>query len=140
MAARDKDGYGLFGLSSKIKSIRAHRLAWLLVHDDPGDFQVLHKCDNPACCNPDHLFLGTPLENMRDKVAKGRHISGMSLHPEKAAKGERQGNARLTEKQVVEIRRRYRPRQVTLQALANEFGVSFTTIHYVLRTGWKHVS
>jgi hypothetical protein len=51
----------------------AHRLAWKFVHGPAGDSCVLHRCDNRPCCNPDHLWLGTYLDNVRDAVAKGRH-------------------------------------------------------------------
>lgn len=139
VGALDKDGYGVFGVSTLVKSARAHRVAWEFLHGDPGDLCVLHECDNPSCCNPEHLFLGTQADNMRDKMGKGRHRSGLKEHPERAAKGEGHGNAKLTEEQVREIRERYVPRKVTLHQLAKEFGVSFTTVHRALREGWRHI-
>lgn len=135
----DKDGYGVFGVSMKVKSARAHRVAWEFLYGDPGDLCVLHEGDNPSCCNPEHLFLGTQADNVQDKMGKGRHRSGLKERPERAAKGERHGNARLTEDRVKEICRRYTPRKVTLKQLAGEFGVSFTTVHRALRDGWGHV-
>lgn len=63
-------GYGRF------RGDRAHRVSWRLRHGDAGDMQVLHRCDNPSCVNPAHLFLGTPSDNMADKVAKGRQAKG----------------------------------------------------------------
>lgn len=138
-AATDKDGYGVFGVSTRIKSARAHRIAWLLTRGDPKRQLVLHTCDNPSCCNPDHLFLGTPADNMKDKVRKGRHVSGMRTKPERAAKGSAHGSAKLTEEQVKEIRKRYIPRKVTLHQLGAEYNVSFTTVHNALKYGWRHV-
>lgn len=69
--ARLVKGYGLVGNVGG--TIQAHRAAWLLTHFViPDGMQVLHRCDNPPCINPAHLFLGTPADNMRDMVAKGR--------------------------------------------------------------------
>ena len=78
---------------------------------------VLHKCDNPRCINPEHLELGTQASNIADMMQKGRNGN---LH------GEAHGSAKLTDKQVAEIRRRYTPRHPTdgCRALAREFGVS----------------
>jgi hypothetical protein len=66
------NGYGRIGVNGKVQ--RAHRVAYELAHGPiPEGIVVCHRCDNPRCCNPDHLFLGTTQENVDDKVQKGRH-------------------------------------------------------------------
>lgn len=73
--ARTSAGYGMKRINKK--NYYTHRLAYSWANDGiPEDMCVLHKCDNPPCCNPDHLFLGTDADNMADKVAKGRQIRG----------------------------------------------------------------
>lgn len=68
--SKHKQGYGLYGAGPR----RAHRIAWTLIHGEiPPGLQVLHRCDNPPCVNPAHLFLGTDKDNHQDKAAKGRH-------------------------------------------------------------------
>ncbi len=72
---RNKDGYGLTSLNGK--TTVAHRVAWVLTFDSiPDNLYVLHRCDNPACCNPSHLFLGTAEDNAKDCKSKGRHARG----------------------------------------------------------------
>lgn len=92
---------------------------------------VLHKCDNPLCVNPKHLFLGTQNDNMQDKVNKHRQ-----------AKGEIQHLAKLTAETVTEIRRRYKPGcRINGQcAMAREFKVSQSTIREVImKYTWRHL-
>lgn len=75
MGFRKWDGYGWLSrrLAGKSRYMTAHRYAWILTHGEPAaGLHVLHGCDNPPCCNPAHLFLGTHQDNMNDKVAKGR--------------------------------------------------------------------
>lgn len=122
----DKGGYGR--IISKTKgTTKAHRLSWMLFNGSvPDGLCVLHRCDNPRCVNPSHLFLGTNLDNIEDRNNKGRS---------KGARGESSGTAKLTSAQVLEIRRRHRPRSARNSgaALAREFGVSQATISMLLR-------
>jgi len=75
---RDVDGYGRTKVNGK--DIGAHQLAWKLTNGEiPSGHGVLHKCDNPPCCEPAHLFTGTVLDNNRDMLAKGRYWNGRGV-------------------------------------------------------------
>ncbi len=112
MAGRDKDGYGKFKFQGKFQS--AHRMAWIFRHGEiPAGLHVLHKCDEPSCVSPSHLFLGTNQENMDDRTAKDRLPRGHN-HP----------NAKLTDEQAKYARHLYFAERHTPDALAKFFGVS----------------
>lgn len=115
------------------KTWQAHRLAWTLLFGPiPEGLSVCHRCDNPPCVNPSHLWLGTALDNARDKVQKGRMRRGDS-------RGERNGHAKLTEDQVRVIRQRVKAGE-TQTALAAEYGVHLITVsQLVRRLTWRHV-
>jgi hypothetical protein len=82
IASKTRNGYGFFHRGGRVdrKPIRAHRLSWELHNGPiPDGLWVLHKCDNPCCVRPDHLFIGTRSDNMKDCAAKGRiHTVGKS--------------------------------------------------------------
>lgn len=124
----DQNGYGVFYLGGG--DYRAPRFAYEVAFDTAlGDRFVCHRCDNPRCVNPAHLFLGTSQENTADRQAKGRH-----------ARGERQGKAKLTDASVREIRRAL-SEGATQTAVARRFGVTQATIGYVKqRKIWGHVT
>lgn len=67
---RGQRGYGQINVGGR--TLRVHRVSWAMHHGDPGELFVCHKCDNPPCVRPDHLFIGTHTDNMRDKISKGR--------------------------------------------------------------------
>lgn len=128
-----KGAYGSFRIPGyRPKQFRAHRLAWIFTHGHiPDNLYVLHKCDNPPCCNPDHLFLGTHQDNMDDMLKKGRKF---------LSNGELCHTHKLTSQDVIEIRRRYDPSKTTYQMMATEFGVSEQTIREaVTGVNWKHI-
>jgi len=75
----DGDGYGVIVINGK--QCRTHRLSMILAgHDIPAGYFVCHHCDNPPCCNPEHLFIGTLQDNNRDMHNKGRHAQGEKVH------------------------------------------------------------
>ncbi len=120
----DNNGYGLYCCDGRRG---AHRESWTRAFGHPGKLHVLHKCDNPPCVNPDHLFLGTQLDNNRDMYLKGR-----------VPKGERAGRAKLTEAQVIEIRNGYN--NLSLAKIGKLFGVTAATIDDLRRgRSWKHL-
>ncbi len=123
----------------------AHRVAWILTYGEiPDGMWVLHKCDVPKCVRPDHLFLGTPKENVEDMMAKGRHYHGdeqwTRKHPERVPRGEEMVTSKLTEGQVRRIRDRFAAGGVSKNRLAREEGVSHPTIRRIIaRKVWKHI-
>lgn len=123
---KSKSGYGKFKLKDGTQA-RAHRVAWEMTNGKiPDGVFVLHKCDVRACVNPDHLFLGTHADNMRDMVRKGRGLSG-----------EMNGRAKLTAEDVLSIRQSHG----TDAEKARGLGVSEATVRQA-RVGrkWQHLS
>lgn len=130
--------YGVFRIQSG--QWRSHRLAYLLHYGvDPAGLNVLHSCDNPPCCNPLHLSLGTQTDNMRDASRKNR-LYIPSLHGQ-APKGDTHPHAKLKESDIKEIRQMYASGEWLMKDIAARFGVSRPTISDVI-TGrqWSHVS
>lgn len=116
-AGCDRDGYGQLSVDDRI--IRTHRLSYEhFVGPIPHGAHVLHSCDAPACCNPDHLRAGTHVENMADMVARGRTA------------GERNGQAKLTANDVRHIRVRIALGEPQV-GIAKVYGVAPTTIQSI---------
>lgn len=128
-ALSGRDGYGQVSFESKMH--KAHRLMYALeVGPIPERIEVCHRCDVPCCVNPDHLFLGTHLENMIDRDRKGRR---------KAPRGDENSNSKLTERDVRKIKGMIG--SIPVKQIARQFGVDYSTIH-LIKTGrnWSHVS
>lgn len=154
----DRDGYG--SLTDGVRGKRAHRISFDLHHGPiPSGQMVCHHCDNPPCSRPDHLFLGGPISNARDMVAKRRQAAGARngrwqrpdraptgdrngsrTHPERLRRGETNPAAKVTEEQVREMRGRYAAGGVTQAHLASDYGITQGIVSAILRRKlWAHV-
>lgn len=134
---KDKNGYGKFWVNSAKRSIGAHRVSYELYNSKiPDKMIVCHKCDNPSCVNPEHLFIGTQRDNMADKVAKDRQAKGSNhrcnLYPDKVLKGERSGSCKLNDKNVQDIRNLSKEGSYTQQELADKFNISRSQIWNII--------
>lgn len=131
--AKNQDGYGTITYAGKTWLV--HRWSFQLATGiDTGGSQVLHRCDNPPCINPDHLWLGDRSANMADCFAKGR--SSIAPH---FIRGESNGSAKLTAVQVIEIRRRLRSGDFQ-KSIAADYGVSRSLIGQIGQLIiWAHV-
>ena len=124
------NGYGQFWLNGRMQN--AHRVSWELTNGPiPKGLEILHKCDNPPCVNPSHLWAGTQTENQQDSIRKGRFVRGV-----------KNGHNKLTPEQVLEIRKTYikntssrkgHPLPFSQRTLAKKFHVSRGTITCILK-------
>jgi len=137
-AGTDKDGYGMISVGSVSKGtrtmVRTHRVSWI-IHNGliPKGLLVLHTCDNPPCCNPKHLFLGTNADNMRDKISKGRTKTGN-------VKGVKNGRAKLSDEDIPNIRYLHST-GLSNKEIARLYPVTNRTIsNILLGKQWAHVT
>ena len=132
-AGKSSGGYGNIdrGDGCGYSSIRAHRLSWMLYNGPiPNGLCILHKCDNPACVNPDHLFLGTKGDNAKDRDAKGRLV---------VCRGEKHWKSKLTVLQVKQIKQLGQQGMRT-RDIAKRFPVTQRHIGRIIKgLFWKHV-
>lgn len=120
--------YGQFSYEGK--RMGAHQASWILHNGPiPEGLEVCHSCDNGLCVNPAHLWLGTHYQNMHDKLDKKRNNN---------AKGSRNGFAKLSEADVIEIRR-LKSQGMSSYDIARKYHVTQPCISYVISKGWKHV-
>lgn len=122
------DFYGVMKVDGR--NVIASRFSWQIHFSPiPAGMRVCHKCDNPRCVRPDHLFLGTDADNSRDMVQKGRQV-----------RGEKNGPAKLTSPQVMSIRREYACGNTTYSKLAIKYSIHRGTIQQIiLGKSWRHL-
>lgn len=144
MGGLDKDGYGQTHYQGR--NVRAHRAAYLLFKGPvTSGLVVMHRCDIPACINPDHLGLGTNAENTEDRTKKGRHraASGDSHYMRRnplLRSGSNAPAARLNEMAVLEILRLHSS-GITQENLAKKFGITRSGVSAITtRRTWKHIN
>lgn len=138
---RDDHEYGITSFpGTDNKSFRVHRLAlYFATGIDPYPLQSLHDCDNPPCCNPNHLYAGDSTDNNRDTVRRNRHVSYKHLHAE-LFRGEALPWAKLTEQIVLDIRLDWSTGKFLQREIAEKHNVTQCTVSKViLRQTWKHI-
>jgi len=128
-ASKDSWGYGHIRIDTVLT--KAHRFMYSEHNGKiPEGLKVCHRCDTPACINPEHLFLGTDADNMKDRDQKGRN-----------AKGEMHGTSKLTEKDVIDIKNLLKTTDLKQREIAAIFNIGGDVISRI-KTGnaWKHVT
>lgn len=131
VGAKISGGYGSFKINRK--TAMAHRVSWELANDSiPPNLHVLHRCDNPLCVRPSHLFLGTQKDNVADRVSKNRSSRGSKRH-----------NTRLTERIVKKILKELMTHTGygSRTKVAEKYGISLSAVSKMgVRKTWKHVT
>ena len=140
----NEHGYG-FAPTNELKMISAHRFSYAIHKGKiPKGKCVLHACDKPICVKPDHLFIGTQQDNIRDKVRKNRQAKGLThgsvTHPEIVRKGSNHHKSKVDEETVLKIRKEHDGKHGIGVYLSNKYGLSQSQICCIVkRRGWKHV-
>lgn len=147
--SKNPNGYGQLTIDNRCTT--AHRVSWAIHNGGiPDGLHVLHHCDNPACIRPEHLFLGTHTDNMRDAAAKGRSASQVhrarwckgprtQKQIEGQVRGERNAAAKLTSSDVIAIRA-LAASKVTFANIAKQFGISSRYAQRIVaREFWRHI-
>lgn len=135
-------GYGAFvwrDETSRVIQGRSHRFVYeLLVGAIPKGMMVLHQCDNPACVNPKHLFLGTNQDNVTDMCRKGRHVSGGTYTVGNYKNGENHYNAKLTKDKIREIRAA--KELLSYSKLSSQYSISIGHLHRIVtHKAWNNI-
>lgn len=125
-------GYGEIGHNGR--SRRAHRVSYEIFKGQiPKGLCVMHSCDNRKCVNPEHLSLGTIAQNQADMKRKGRSRNS-------GGRGEESCHHKLTEEEVLEIRRRFSSGETDKTVLAKDFNITRTSVYYIVtRKQWSHI-
>lgn len=134
-------GYGQFAIKHNVNR-HAHRVAYELVNGKiPPGMVVCHKCDNRLCVNPDHLFIGTYQDNMRDMVAKGRQNWGIKFWSEEKRKsysGKNSSNAKYSLATIKRVRQ-LRKEGHSFREISKDTGVSYTQVRRIVyKENWKY--
>lgn len=139
-------GYGTIGLGSREEGKGfAHRVSYELHNGPiPEGMVVCHSCDVKLCVNPEHLFLGTQYDNIKDMKSKGRGCSGERWHasrpPETILRGDKHGRSKLTEQDAIEIIRLFREECLNKTQIAKRFGITREMARNIInRRNWKHL-
>ena len=130
-AGKSSEGYGRISIGNReAGNVFAHRLSWKLHNGNiPAGIYVLHRCDNPSCVNPRHLFLGTPADNMADMVAK-----------ERSAAGEKNSQSVLTDQIVLAMRELFDAGDTSTAEAGRRFGISYRAAWKIIRrVSWSHL-